>query len=88
MPAVELKRGQDACNAYVAKVCACVATQSTMRRQCELARALPDALQVSVDVALNPESSRRDVVQAQHSVRTIAKECIEETAKLVAAGCR
>jgi hypothetical protein len=87
MPAVELKRDQDACNTYVAKICACVATQPAMRRQCELARALPDALQVSIDVASNPASSRRDAVQAQHSVRTIAKECIEETAKLAAAGC-
>jgi hypothetical protein len=87
MPASEVKRGQDACKAYVDKVCACAETTPAMWQPCALARALPDALQVGLDVASSPESTRRDVLQAHDSVRKIAKKCIEETAKLPAAGC-
>jgi hypothetical protein len=87
MPASEIKRGQDACNAYVGKVCACAEASPAMKQPCVLARALPDAIQVGLDVAANPESSRRDVLQAHDSVRKIVKECIEETAKLPGAGC-
>jgi hypothetical protein len=87
MPASEIKRGQDACGAYVTKACACAETVPAMKQACALASALPDAIQVSLGVATNPESSKRDVLQAHDSVRKIVKECIEEIAKLPAAGC-
>jgi hypothetical protein len=87
MPASEVRRGQDACKAYVDKVCACADPMPAMKQPCALARALPEAMQVGLDVAANPESSRRDVLQARDSVRKIVKECIEEIAKLPAAGC-
>jgi hypothetical protein len=87
MPVTEIKRGQDACKAYVAKVCGCAETDAALHQPCELARALPDAIEVSLSVATNPDSTRQDVVQAHDSVRKIVKECIEQTAKLAAAGC-
>lgn len=87
MPANEAKRGQDACRAYVEKVCACGDTVAAMKQPCSLARALPDAVEVGLSVAGNPESTRRDVLQANDSVRKVVKECIEETAKLSGAGC-
>ncbi len=87
MPASEVKRGQDACKAYVDKVCACARTVPAMAEPCALARALPDAIQPELDVATSPDSTRRDVLQLNDSVRKIVKECIEETAKLPAAGC-
>jgi hypothetical protein len=87
MPANEVKRSQDACKAYVDKLCACAESVPAMKQPCALARALPDAIQVDLDVAANPESSRRDVLQAHDSVRKIVKECIEQTARLPAAGC-
>jgi hypothetical protein len=87
MPAAEVQRGRDACKAYVEKVCACAPTVAAMQQQCALARALPDALQVSLDVAMTPDSTRRDVLQAHDGARKIIKECIEATAKLPAAGC-
>jgi hypothetical protein len=87
MPASEVRRGQDACKAYVAQVCACAEATPAMKQPCALSRALPDAIQVGLDVAANPESSRRDVLQAHDSVRKIVKECIEEIARLPAAGC-
>mgnify|MGYP001585457787 CR=1 FL=1 len=87
MPASEVKRGQDACKAYVDKVCACAETTPALKQPCLLARALPDALQVGLDVAANPESARLDALQANDSVRKIVKRCIEETARLPSAGC-
>jgi len=87
MAAAEAKRGQDACKAYVDKVCACAETVAAMKQPCGLARALPEAIDVGLSVAGNPESTRRDVLQANDSVRKVVKECIEETAKLSGAGC-
>ena len=87
MPQAEVKRSQDACKAYVDQICACADKVAAVKQQCELARALPEAMQVSLDVAANPESKRRDALQAQDAVRKIVKECIEETAKLPSLGC-
>jgi hypothetical protein len=87
MPAIEVKRGQDACKTYVEKLCACAETVAAMKEPCARERALGDAIEVNLSVATNPESSRRDALQAQGSVRAIVKRCIEETAKLPAAGC-
>lgn len=85
--AAEIKRGQDACKTYVAQICACAEKQPDKQQACALARSLPDAMQVGLDVAVTPDATRRDVVQANDSVRKIVKECIEQTAKLAGAGC-
>ena len=87
LPASEVKRGQDACRAYVAKVCACAETVAALSQRCNLAHALVDAIQVGADVATNPDSTRRDAVQSNASVRSVVKECIEQLAKLPADGC-
>lgn len=81
----ELKRGEDACKAYVDKVCACTAPDAA--NACKLARALPDAMRVALEVAASPDSTRADVLQANDSVRKTIKECIEQTAKLPSLGC-
>ncbi|MDX2093681.1 MAG: hypothetical protein SFX73_37930 [Kofleriaceae bacterium] len=83
--ATELKRGEDACKAYVDKVCACTAPAAA--DACKLARALPDALTVGREVAASPDSTRMDVLQANDSIRKTIKECIEQTAKLPSLGC-
>lgn len=85
IPATEIKRGEDACQAYVAKVCACTAPDAP--RQCGLARALPDAIATALEVARNTESTRRDVVQSNDVIRKTMKECIEQLAKLPSLGC-
>jgi D-serine deaminase-like pyridoxal phosphate-dependent protein len=87
MPASEVKRAQDACQAYLDKVCACAQTVPAMAQPCKLARAYPDAIQVGLEVGAGTDATRRDAVQTQDSVRKIAKECIEQLAKLPAAGC-
>ena len=81
----ELARGEDACKAYIAKVCACTAPAA--KDACTLAKALPDAMRVSLEVARSPDSSARDTALALDGVRKTAKECIEQVAKLPAMGC-
>lgn len=85
IPQTEVKRGQDACKAYVEKVCACTAPDAA--RQCSLAKALPDAIATGLEIAMNLEAERRDVVQANDMIRKTMKECIEQLAKLPALGC-
>ena len=51
MPAEEIKRNEDACKAYVERVCACAAKVPDVAKQCELARALPDAIRIGLEVA-------------------------------------
>jgi hypothetical protein len=83
----EIQRSRDACAAYVTRVCKCSETNATLVDQCKLARALPEAMKISVEVAASPDSKRQDVLGAQSSVRKIFKECIDQTAQLASVGC-
>jgi hypothetical protein len=83
----ELKRGHDACNDYVAKVCACAEQVAAAKEPCALSRALPESIQVAIDVSAHPETERRDVVQSADAIRKAIAHCIEGTAKLPSLGC-
>lgn len=87
MPAAEIQRSQDACKHYVERVCACAAQVPDVAKQCELARALPEAVRIGLEVAASPDSKPDIAQQSLTSVRKTAKECIEQTAKLPALGC-
>ena len=103
IPAMEISRGQDACGAYVKQVCACATLQSekpavgndatagaaakALTEQCKLAEGIPDAIALSLDLANGSGVTRRDVLQAQQSVRQMIAECIEQTAMLPTRGC-
>jgi hypothetical protein len=84
---VELKRGHDACNAYVAKVCECAKTVEAAQEKCKLAKALPESLEVALQVAAHPETERKDVLQSADALRKTVARCIEQTAKLPELGC-
>lgn len=85
IPAPELKRGKDACTAYVTQVCAC--QTDAAKQACSLAKALPEAIEVGMQVATSPESKRREVLQANDMIRKTFKECIEQAGKLPSLGC-
>ena len=85
LPAPELKRGQDACKAYVDAVCKCTAPAAV--EACSLAKALPEALQVATEISISTDSKRLDVLQANDSARKTIASCIEKTAKLPSLGC-
>jgi hypothetical protein len=88
LSAEEAQRGRDACADYVQKVCACAAKLPAVKQQCDLARSLPDAVRLGLEVAASPDSQRNDVIGAQKAMRQAVKECIEETAKLPSLGCQ
>jgi hypothetical protein len=88
MSAEEVQRSKDACQAYVDRVCACAEKVPAVKEQCDLARAMPDALQLQLAFATAPETKKNDVLAAQAGVRKAVKECIEETAKLPSVGCQ
>ena len=78
MSAEEQQRSRDAC----------ADTVPAVKPQCDLARALPDAVRLGLEVAASPDSKPNDVIGAQGSVRKAVKECIEQTAKLPSLGCQ
>jgi hypothetical protein len=82
---VEIKRGVDACAAYLQQVCELAKRQPErpeLAQQCTLAPSLSDAMRTAIEIARHPESGRRDVLQAQDSARKTIDTCIEGTAKL------
>jgi len=85
IPKAEVDRGEAACTAYVTAICKC--TTADAPKQCELAKALPDAIKTGLEISTNPESTRRDVLQANDFIRKTMKECIEQVAKLPSIGC-
>lgn len=87
MTPAEIQRSQDACKAYVDKVCACAATVPAVADECNLAKALPEAVRIGVEVSLSSDSKHDDVIGAQSSVRKTVKTCIEHMAQLAARGC-
>jgi hypothetical protein len=87
MSAEEVQVSRDACKGYVERACACAERVPAVKQTCDLARALPDAVRIGLEVAISPDSTKPDVISAQHSVRKTVKECIEQTAKLATLGC-
>jgi hypothetical protein len=83
----ELRRGKDACAAYVDQVCTCAETVMAAQRPCALSRALPESIDVAIEVSAHPDTERRDVVQSAAAVRKTIARCIEQTAKLPELGC-
>jgi hypothetical protein len=88
MSAEEAQRGKDACADYVKRVCACADKLPAVKSQCDLARALPEAVRLDLEISASPDAKRNDVMGAQKAMRQSVKECIEETAKLPSLGCQ
>lgn len=86
----ESTRGDDACRAYLEKLCACSAARpddTALAERCQLDRALPGAMKLSLEASLAPETTAVNVRSAQLQFRTMVKRCIEGTAKLPTLGC-
>jgi len=87
VPAAEIARGKDACQAYVDRACACAKTVPAAADACKLAPGGLASLRTSIEVSQSPDSSRKDVIDVEHNIRKIVKSCVEETAKLPLLGC-
>jgi hypothetical protein len=84
---VEIKRGVDACAAYAQQVCELAKRKperGDLAEACKLAPARGEAMRTALEIAQHPETARRDVLQAQDSLRKTMDHCIEDVAKLAA----
>lgn len=83
----EKKLATDACNDYVAKLCACAEKKPELAETCKLKHAKPEALALALGVVADPSSSADSVARARSEVGKIVARCIEEAAQLPALGC-
>ncbi|MEZ4365093.1 MAG: hypothetical protein R2939_02255 [Kofleriaceae bacterium] len=89
LPAAERVRAETACDAFVAQVCGCAERDAaTWADRCHMAKAMPQALELSLDVAAHPDTTAQTVGQLQRQARKLAAKCIEDTAALAVEGCR
>jgi hypothetical protein len=87
IPAAELERGEDACQAYIDKACKCAETVPAAQPKCDAAKAFPAVLKMSTELTMSKDSEAKDVKQAAMTIRKTVAECIQETAQLPALGC-
>lgn len=87
IPADELKRGEDACNGLVEKLCKCAETIEAAKAPCESAKAFPEVIKMSTQMTMSQDSSKLDVKQAARDIRKTIAECIQQTSKLPEIGC-
>lgn len=87
IPAAELERGEEACNTFVQKACACGETVPAAKPKCEAAKAFTETVKMGTELTMSKDSSAKDVKQAALTIRKTIAECIEETAQLPALGC-
>ena len=87
IPAAELKRGEDACNAYVAAACKCAETVPAAKERCEGAKAFPEVVRMGTELTMSKDSTALDVKQAAQTIRKTIAECIQQTAQLPSLGC-
>ncbi|HLL21746.1 MAG TPA: hypothetical protein VK427_06430 [Kofleriaceae bacterium] len=87
IPAPEMKRGEHACNTYIAKACTCAETVPAAKAKCTQAQAFPEVLRMGAELTMSTDSEPKDVKQATGTIRKTIAECIEQTAQLPALGC-
>jgi hypothetical protein len=79
MAAAEQQRGVTACEVYVTRLCRCADSTPALAPRCELARAQPEALAMSLSM-LNGEDGRwghKELLAVQANARRIIRECFE-----------
>ena len=89
MPRAEQLRGEEACAAYLAQVCACSDALPALQltEECTFAKGYPQALALSLDLGMHPETSAKTVTDLQRSARKIIANCVTSTAALAMKGC-
>jgi len=84
---VEVERGIKACDAYVARVCACAETRSEFAETCALAKASPTALQINLDLLASSGLKVVEQKAVKVEARKIVAACFAAESKLDVATC-
>jgi hypothetical protein len=85
----ERKRGDDACTAYVDRLCACAKAKASkdLDDRCHMKQAKKEALKLALEVDDDPTATAQDVFQAQEAARQVISKCVEENLALDTEGC-
>lgn len=86
---VEARRGQEACQDYATRVCACAASKpedAALRELCDLAPAKRSALEMVLEVNRTTQSAQERYKTAD-TVQRYARSCIEGISDLAPHGC-
>ena len=84
----EQEVGHEACNAYVAQVCGCVAKMPDLKEECEMAKARPNAFEMNTRAAMaQGDANTKDRKALVANARKIMRSCIEDGAELAKKGC-
>lgn len=87
IPAHEAARGQQACKAWMNRICACAADHPDLSATCSEAKSLPDALTMAVRASTASGLNGPDRARLELEARKIIARCIEEQGKLDPARC-
>ncbi len=88
LPDSEAQLGRQACEAYVAQVCACAPAQPELKGECDMAKARPEAFQLNTRAALaQGDADGKDRRAMIANARKIMRSCIEDAAALAKRGC-
>src|SRR5690606_20290519 len=87
LPKAEAERGLQACNAYVARICACAESRPELAEECTLARARPQAFQLNLELSATPGLSDAEQTAVKVEARKIAAACFEDEARLDSTLC-
>lgn len=84
----EQEVGREACNAYVAQVCGCVAKMPDLKEECEMSKARPNAFEMNTRAAMaQGDANTKDRKALVANARKIMRSCIEDGAELAKKGC-
>jgi len=87
LPKAEVLRAHKACDAYLARVCACAKEHPELAPQCDLAKGLPSGLQLNLDLLDSSGLKLFQLKAAKAAARKIAAGCFESDARLDTGKC-
>lgn len=87
IPAHEAARGQQACTAWMDRICTCAADHPDLAATCAEAKSLPNALTLAVQATTASGLDGPDRARLELEARKIIARCIEEQGKLDPARC-
>ncbi len=87
IPPHEAARGQQACKAWMDRVCGCAADQPDLAASCNEAKSMPDTLRMAVQASTASGLNGPDRARLELEARKIIARCIEEQGKLDPARC-
>jgi hypothetical protein len=90
IPEPEHQRGAEACKEFITRACACAKAhpeRADVADKCANNSALPEAMDLALDVDRDPGSAPEDVFRAQSEVRQVIATCMEGVNWLATSRC-